>query len=75
MTNAEREAEHVKALAAACFQQMTLASQAHTCVAQIHAKWGNHPAFKAYLKDMALELWMKRFIANGPWGKDDQDQL
>lgn len=66
MTADEKEAELAKALAAACFRQMTLASEAHNYVSTVHAKWGDHPAFSEYITEMGLDHWLSEFLAGGP---------
>lgn len=63
MTKDEKDAEKIKALAAAVYCELCIASRAERYVRQIAGKHYNHPAFKKYMADMALEVPLDEFLA------------
>lgn len=63
MTDAERENERVKSLASAVYRQLDEAERAEGYVRTASSKWGEHPAFQEYMREMLLTERLAEFLA------------
>lgn len=63
MSEEERIAEKAKSLAGSVYRQLDEAQRAEDYVRAIAETWGNHPAFKQYMADLALTGRLAEFLA------------
>jgi hypothetical protein len=55
MTEEEKNAEHVKSMASACFSELTILRRSQNSLEQIVTRHWEHPAFQDYMRDMGLK--------------------
>lgn len=61
MTKDEIHAEHVKAIASACFSEYTILCRSQNALEQLVTRHWDDPAFQAYMKAMGLLDAFSRF--------------
>jgi hypothetical protein len=63
MTDAEKKAERVKALASAVYREMHHARRSENYVRTIAVKHGEHPAFQEFMREMCLTDALEEFLS------------
>lgn len=62
MTEDERKAETAKSMASSVYRQLDEAQRAEDYVRHVTGKWGDHPAFKQFMREMLLADRLAEFL-------------